>query len=294
MRCDILRWWVGRVEVVCLYTVRPPLPVGWQGPPGWLTAAGGPPPPAGRRWPPPWRPVFVRGAVGSRRSARPGRPSVRPRPRGGGRQRDSRPPSPANSARMLARGRLRGCPAECAPRHGSRAASARGPASISRSKASLSSRAASARGPASPWVWSSSACGRLGVRRGRSRRARSSWTRLRPGERALAYMNVARRRVHLGGSAFTWSTEQILALSDADLAAYGLRDVRACTPPVLPAATAHGASVAAPVAGVGTLPASRAPGTTRRRRGSGSRTCAASSRGARCSPSTRRSSPPAR
>ena len=73
-------------------------------------------------------------------------------------------------------------------------------------------------------------------------------------------MNVARRRVHLGGSAFTWSTEQILALSDADLAAYGLRDVRACTPPVLPAATAHGASVAAPVAGVGTLPASRALG----------------------------------
>lgn len=245
--------------------VRPPSPVGWQGPPGWLTAAGGPPP---------WRPVFVRGAVGSRRSARPGRPSVRPRPWGGGRQRDSRPPSPANSARMLARGRLRGCPAECAPRHGS--------------------RAASARGPASPWVWSSSVCGRLGVRRGRSRRARSSWTRLRPGERALAYMNAARRRVHLGGSAFTWSTEQILALSDADLAAYGLRDVRACTPPVLPAATAHGASVAAPVAGVGTLPASRAPGTTRRRRGSGSRTCAASSRGARCSPSTRRSSPPAR
>ena len=176
--------------------VRPPSPVGWQGPPGWLTAAGGPPP---------WRPVFVRGAVGSRRSARPGRPSVRPRPRGGGRQRDSRPPSPANSAQMLARGRLRGCPAECAPRHGSRAASARAPARISRSKASLSSRAASARGPASPWVWSSSACGRLGVRRGRSRRARSSWTRLRPGERALAYMNVARRRVHLGGSAFTCS-----------------------------------------------------------------------------------------
>lgn len=156
--------------------VRPPSPVGWQGPPGWLTAAGGPPP---------WRPVFVRGAVGSRRSARPGRPSVRPRPRGGGRQRDSRPPSPANSARMLARGRLRGCPAECAPRHGS--------------------RAASARGPASPWVWSSSVCGRLGVRRGRSRRARSSWTRLRPGERALAYMNAARRHVHPSDSAFTCS-----------------------------------------------------------------------------------------
>ena len=192
MRCDILRWWVGRVEVVCLYTVRPPLPVGWQGPPGWLTAAGGPPPPAGRRWPPPWRPVFVRGAVGSRRSARPGRPSVRPRPRGGGRQRDSRPPSPANSARMLARGRLRGCPAEWAPRHGS--------------------RAASARGPASPWVWSSSVCGRLGVRRGRSRRARSSWTRLRPGERALAYMNAARRHVHPSDSAFTWVAARSPAL----------------------------------------------------------------------------------
>ena len=163
--------------------VRPPSPVGWQGPPGWLTAAGGPPP---------WRPVFVRGAVGSRRSARPGRPSVRPRPWGGGRQRDSRPPSPANSARMLARGRLRGCPAECAPRHGS--------------------RAASARGPASPWVWSSSVCGRLGVRRGRSRRARSSWTRLRPGERALAYMNAARRRVHSGNSAFTWVAARSPAL----------------------------------------------------------------------------------
>ncbi|WP_299046183.1 ATP-binding cassette domain-containing protein [uncultured Actinomyces sp.] len=76
----------------------------------------------------------------------------------------------------------------------------------------------------------------------------------------MAARSPAPRRVHLGGSAFTWSTEQILALSDADLAAYGLRDVRACTPPVLPAATAHGASVAAPVAGVGTLPASRAPG----------------------------------
>lgn len=281
MRCDILRWWVGRVEVVCLYTVRPPLPVGWQGPPGWLTAAGGPPPPAGRRWPPPWRPVFVRGAVGSRRSARPGRPSVRPRPRGGGRQRDSRPPSPANSARMLARGRLRGCPAECAPRHGS--------------------RAASARGPASPWVWSSSVCGRLGVRRGRSRRARSSWTRLRPGERALAYMNAARRHVHPSDSAFTWVAARSPGRRSRSsrcptptwpptgCATSGRARHRSCPPPPRTGrASPHPSLASGPCRPPGPS------GTTRRRRGSGSRTCAASSRGAQCSPSTRRSSPLAR
>lgn len=53
-----------------------------------------------------------------------------------------------------------------------------------------------------------------------------------------------------------WSAGQILALSDADLAAHGLRDVRAPAPTVLPAVVAHGASVADgdPAAGTGGPP----------------------------------------
>ena len=223
---------------------------------------------------------------------------------------------------MLARGRRRGCPAGCAPlswvshrvRQGLRPASR-----AQRPACPLAPRPPGT--PASPWVWSSSARGRLGVRRGRSRRARSSWTRLRPGERALAYMNAARMRVHPGDSAFTCSEarppgrQRVHLLRGAftwvaarspgrrsrssrcptptwpptGCATSGRARHRSCPPPPRTGrASPHPSLASGPCRPPGP------PGTTRRRRGSGSRTCAASSRGARCSPSTRRSSPPAR
>ena len=59
-----------------------------------------------------------------------------------------------------------------------------------------------------------------------------------------------------GRIAREWSAEQILALSDADLAAHGLRDIRAPATTTLPAVVAHGASVADgdPAAGTGGPP----------------------------------------
>lgn len=60
-----------------------------------------------------------------------------------------------------------------------------------------------------------------------------------------------------GRIAREWSAEQILALSDADLAAHGLRDIRAPATTTLPAVVAHGASIAAggPDDGAGIPPA---------------------------------------
>ena len=60
-----------------------------------------------------------------------------------------------------------------------------------------------------------------------------------------------------GRVAREWSAEQILALSDADLAAHGLRDIRAPATTTLPAVVAHGASIAAggPDDGTGIPPA---------------------------------------
>ena len=60
-----------------------------------------------------------------------------------------------------------------------------------------------------------------------------------------------------GRIAREWSAEQILALSDADLAAHGLRDIRAPATTTLPAVVAHGESIAAsgPDDGTGIPPA---------------------------------------
>ena len=60
-----------------------------------------------------------------------------------------------------------------------------------------------------------------------------------------------------GRIAREWSAGQILALSDADLAAHGLRDIRAPATTTLPVVVAHGASIAAggPDDGTGIPPA---------------------------------------